>query len=140
MVSTPARGPTEHRFYLLKYKGYGPEFNTCSPDQWCSCFDKITEFCRAKCLAVEDMMPVPEGPNLLPGEKHGHCHKCIWCNNFYKANAALKGHHSKKVSDPGGCKYKPKSKTGTLAEKAIMRLRRKDAQKQFDHVCEQLAD
>ena len=27
-----ARGPTEHRFYLLKYKGYGPEYNKWSPD------------------------------------------------------------------------------------------------------------
>ena len=55
-----ARGPVEHRFYLLKYKGYGPEFNKWSPDQWCSCSDKITEYCRANGLAVEDMMP--EGP------------------------------------------------------------------------------
>ena len=50
-----ARGPAEHRFYLLKYKGYGPEFNKWSPDQWCSCSDKITEFCRENDLAVEDM-------------------------------------------------------------------------------------
>ena len=48
----------------------------------------------------------------------------IWCNNFYKT-----------ISDPGGCKSKPKSRTGTLAKKAVMRLRRKEAQKQFDHVC-----
>ena len=39
------------------------------------------------------------------------------------------------VSDPLGCKSKPKSKTGTLAEKAVKRLRRKEAQKHFDHVC-----
>ena len=67
-------------------------------------------------------------------KKHGYCYRCIWCNNFYKTNAALKGHHSRKVSDPGGCKNKPKSKTSTLTKKAVMRLRRKGAQKQFDHV------
>ena len=39
------------------------------------------------------------------------------------------------VSDPLGCKCKPKSKTGTLSEKAVKRLRRKEAQKHFDHVC-----
>ena len=119
-----ARGPAEHRLYLLKYKGYGPEFNRWSPDQWCSCSEKITD---AQGLAVEDMMP--EGPNPLLGEKHGYRYRCIWCNNFYKTNAALKGHHSSKVPDPGGCKSKPKSKTGTLAEKAVMRLRRKEAKK-----------
>ena len=48
---------------------------------------------------------------------------------------ALKGHHSRKVSDPLGCKNKPKSKSGTLAEKAVKRLRRKAAQKHFDPVC-----
>ena len=78
---------------------------------------------------------MPEGPNPLLGEKHGHCYRCIWCNNFYKTSGALKGHHSRKVSDPLGCKSKPKSKTGTLAEKAVKRLRRKEAQKHFDHVC-----
>ena len=35
----------------------------------------ITEFCRANGLAIEDMMP--EGPNPLLGEKHGHCHRCL---------------------------------------------------------------
>jgi hypothetical protein len=128
-----ARGPVEHRFYLLKYKGYGPEHNEWSPDQWCSCSNKITEFCREIGVAVEDMMP--EGPNPLQGEKQGHCYRCIWCNNFYKTSGALKGHHSRKVSDPLGCKNKPKSKSGTLAEKAVKRLRRKEAQKHFDHVC-----
>ena len=62
---------------------------------------------------------MPEGPNPLLGEKHGHSYKCIWCNNFYKTSGALKGHHSRKVSDPLGCKCKPKSKIGTLAEKVV---------------------
>ena len=128
-----ARGPVEHRFYLLKYKGYGPKYNKWSPDHWCSCSDKITEFCREIGVAVEDMMP--EGPNPLQGKKQGHCYRCIWCNNFFKTSGALKGHHSRKVSDPLGCKHKPKSKSGTLAEKAVKRLRRKEAQKHFDHVC-----
>ena len=128
-----ARGPAEHRFYLLKYKGYGPEHNKWSPDQWCSCSAKITEFCRENGVAVEDMMP--EGPNPLLGKKQGHCYRCIWCNNFYKTSAALKGHHSRKALDPLGCRCKPKSKSGTLSEKAVKRLRRKEAQKNFDHVC-----
>ena len=56
------------------------------------------------------------------------------CNSFYKTNAALKEHHghTKKVTDPGCFKSKPKSKSGTLAEKAVMRLKRKEAHKQFD--------
>ena len=128
-----ARGPAEHRFYLLKYKGYGPEHNKWSPDQWCTCSAKITEFCRENGVAVEDMMP--EGPNPLLGKKQGYCYRCIWCNNFYKTSGALKGHHSRKVSDPLGCKCKPKSKSGTLSEKAVKRLRRKEAQKNFGHVC-----
>ena len=28
-----ARGPVKHRFYLLRYKGYGPEYNKWSPEQ-----------------------------------------------------------------------------------------------------------
>jgi hypothetical protein len=128
-----ARGPVEHRFYLLKYKGYGPDYNKWSPDHWCSCSDKITEFCSEIGVAVEDTMP--EGPNSLQGEKHDYCYRCVWCNNFYKTSGALKGHQSRKVSDPLGCKHKPKSKTGTLAEKAVKRLRRKEAQMHFDHVC-----
>ena len=28
-----AKGPVEHRFYLLRYKGYGPEYDRWSPDQ-----------------------------------------------------------------------------------------------------------
>ena len=50
-------------------------------------------------------------------------------------SGALKGHHSRKVTYPLGCKSKPKSKSGTLAEKAVKRLRRKEPQKHFDHVC-----
>ena len=46
-----ARGPGERRFYLLKYKGYGPEYKKWSPAQWYLCSDKIIEFCRAKGLA-----------------------------------------------------------------------------------------
>jgi hypothetical protein len=38
-------------------------------------------------------------------------------------------------SRPLVCKCKLKSETGTLAEKAVKRLRRKEAQKHFDHVC-----
>ena len=84
-------------------------------------------------MAVEDMMP--EAPNPLLGEEHGHSYRCIWCNNFYKTSGALKGHHSRGVTDPLGCKSKPKSKSGTLAGKAVKRLRRKETQEHFDHVC-----
>ena len=102
-----ARCRVEHRLYLLKY-------NKWSPDQRCSCSDQITEFCTANGLVVEDM--IPEGPNPLLGEKHGHCYRCIWCNNFHMTSGALKGHQSRKVSDPTGCKCKPKSKTVTVVD------------------------
>ena len=39
------------------------------------------------------------------------------------------------MPDPLGCKCKPKSKTGTLAEGAVKRLRGEEAQKHFGHVC-----
>ena len=42
---------------------------------------------------------MPECHNPLLGEKHGYSCRCTWCNNFYKTIAALKGHHSRKVSD-----------------------------------------
>ena len=78
---------------------------------------------------------MPEGPHPLLGERHDHYYRCIWCNNFHKTSGALKGHQSRKVSDPLGCKCKPKSKNGTLSEKAVKRLGRKEAQRHFDHVC-----
>ena len=80
-----ARGPPEHRFYLLKYKGYGPEYNRWSPANWCTCTDRITDFCRAQGLhvAVEDT--IPGGPNPQLGEKYDMEFRCIWCNKFYAA-------------------------------------------------------
>ena len=110
-----ARGPPEHRFYFLKYKGYGPEDNKWSPANWCTCTDKITDFCKAQGLAVEDT--IPGGPNPQLGEKFGMEHRCIWCDKLYATNAALKRHHSLKKSNPGGCKSKLAIKQSRLTHR-----------------------
>ena len=78
---------------------------------------------------------MPKGPTPLLGGGHAHCYRCIWCNNSYKTNAALKGHHSRGVPGPLGCKCKPKSKAGTLAKGAAKRPSGRRVQKHFGHVC-----
>ena len=39
-----ARGPPDHRFYFLEYKGYGLEDNKWSLANWCTYTNKITDF------------------------------------------------------------------------------------------------
>ena len=76
----------------------------------------------------------PEGPNPHMGKTQGYTHRCIYCNQFYKTSTALKSHLNKKPTSKGSCKCKPKARAGTLAEKAIKRLRRKQAQKDLPTV------
>ena len=63
-------------------------------------------------------------------------HQLGQCCKFFKAAAALKGHHTKSLENHS-CKCKPASRTGTLAERAVMRLKRKEQQKQFGQVISQ---
>ena len=127
-----SRGPIEQRFYFLKYKGYGPEYNKWSSARWCNCSKKIAEFWQSKGMCEADI--IPEGPNPHMGKTQGYTHRCIYCNQFYKTSTALKSHHNKKPTSNGSCKCKPKTRAGTLAEKAVKRLRRKQAQKDLPTV------
>ena len=127
-----SRGPVEQRFYFLKYEGYGSEHNEWSPARWCNCNKKIAEFWQSKGMCEADI--TPEGPNPHMGKTQGYTPRCIYCNQFYKTSTALKSHLNKKPTSKGSCKCKPKARAGTLAEKAIKRLRRKQAQKDLPTV------
>lgn len=59
-------------------------------------------------------------------EKAGEI-RCKWCNKTYKRAQDLKSHHTKKIVK-GGCKFRPKSRAGSRAEKAVIRSKRKRAQ------------
>ena len=127
-----ARGPPENRFYFVTWKNYPAKENCWVPRGWCSCDKLIEAFWKSKGLPETDTMP--EDPNPELGEKHGHCFRCVHCCKFFKTASALKTHHTKGPEQPGGCKCKPASRSGTLAEAALMRLRRKEAQKDLGHV------
>ena len=132
-----SRDPLEHRFYFVSWTGYGTEHDCWVPAHWCDCDTKINKFWSAQGLCVEDIMPEAPNPispfNDSSGKKHGFNHRCVWCCKFFKTGAALKSHHTKSPANHG-CKCKPASRTGTLAEKAVMRLKRKELQKQFGQV------
>ena len=125
-----SRGPNEldQRFYLLKYVGYDdPKDYKWSRARWCNCSKLIAEFWQSKGMCEDDIMP--EGPNLCSaGKTLGYTLRCKLCNHFCKTTTAMKTHHSTH------CKCKPKSRAGTLAEKAIKRLRMRQAQKELPTV------
>ena len=59
--------------------------------------------------------------------------RCACCNQFFKRDQDVKTHQTKSKQN-GGCKMPPLNRSGTLAETALERLRRKQAQEEFDHV------
>lgn len=128
-----SRGPPHQRFYLLHYKGYGREDRQWVPDEWCKCDRLIEEYWKRLGLSA-DVDTVPEAPNPLVGDRtYGFTHRCVRCCKFFKTAEALKGHGTRSVAK-GGCTRKPQVFSGRLAEKAVMRMWRKQAQEQFEHI------
>ena len=115
----------------------GTEHDCWVPAHWCDCDAKIDEFWSAQGLCVDMCRGhhAAEAPNPTSpfNDSSGLNHGCVWCCKFFMTTGPLKGHHTKSPENHG-CKCKPASRTGTLAERAVMRLKRTERQKQFDQV------
>jgi hypothetical protein len=115
-----ARGPPEHRYYKVLWKGYAESDEYWEP--WrhllnsAAATDKFwaqSELNEESCIEVE-------------GES-----RCKWCCRLYTGDYAarsLKSHYTRV------CDHEPKSRAGTRAERAVMRQKRKAAQDTLDKV------
>ena len=110
-----ARGAPLHRYYLVKWSGWGAEHNTWEP--WRHMVDAgvaVDEYFERSGASREAELEAP-------GE-----HRCRWCNKFFtssRAAATLKAHYTR------GCGFEPKSRVGSRAEKAVKRHKIREAQK-----------
>jgi hypothetical protein len=129
-----ARGTAEQRFYFVQWKGdWEPcKKRTWIPASWCTCKALLAEFWERKGLCP-DTDALPEAPNPMLDKTQGFVNRCACCNQFFKREQDVKTHQSKNKQH-GGCKMPPLNRSGTLAETALKRLRRKQAQEKFDHV------
>lgn len=102
-----ARGTPALRFYIVRWKGYGAkEDSGCSWRDVLDCQELVDDFWEASGL--------DPGANIsVPSE-----HRCMWCCRCFKTSAALKGHTTR------GCACADRSRTGSLAQKAV-RLQKK---------------
>ena len=123
-----ARGPPDFRYYLVRWAGC-----SAAEDSWESwrlllnAGDAVDAFWAQSELNKEANIRVT-------GE-----HRCVWCCKLYTgdyAERSLKSHHTKKWGR-GGCRYKPASKAGSRAEKAVKRKKLRDLQNESNavHCC-----
>ena len=129
-----ARGTLDQRFYYVQWKGdWEPsQKRTWIPAYWCSCKELLAEFWERKGLCA-DTDVLPEAPNPMIGKTQGFVNRCPRCNQFFSRAQDVKSHQTKSKNN-GGCKMPPLNRAGTLAERALKRLRRKQRQNEFDHV------
>ena len=130
------RGPPERRFYEVWWKGY-PQIDTT--------WEPMRFFKGTGEEAIEDFWAAHHHLNKESTIEVVGEHRCPWCNKFFpyfktgektrffKTAGALKSHLTK-ARGKGGCDSKPASQSDTLAEKAAIRAKRKDKQKERDKV------
>ena len=117
-----ARGAPEHRFYLVRWLGWeGRVGDPAWADKWRPWRDMLNAS-----GAVDEFWSTSGLNRESAIEKAGEI-RCSWCNKIYKRAQDLKSHHTRKA-DKGGCKFKPKSRKGSRAEKAAIKCKRSKAQ------------
>jgi hypothetical protein len=125
-----ARGPAEHRWYLVHWEGYLPVFErdysqaTWEPEshvghaggeiagywaqsQWDECDD------------------IPNPPD--------QCQLCVYCGDVFAKPSTLKAHLTKSEKK-GGCPDKPRSRKGSRADKAIQTKKHVIQQEELEKV------
>jgi hypothetical protein len=118
-----ARGFPEFRYYLVKWAGWSSEHSTWEP--W-----RHVEGAEGAVEAFFEQSGLDRNSVIqVVGE-----HRCEFCNQLFtsmRAAATLKAHLTRKK---GGCEFKPRSRVGSRAERAVVQWKVERAQGKEERV------